>query len=307
MTEEIKFRQTAEGQARSVLSNHQASTASARNGAEKNERRPMVSWAALLDEAVKQPGFIHEAYSRFHNYSLGNQLLVLYQCFERALPLGPLASYRKWKELGRHVKKGEKALTLCMPLTCKRTKTVQRDDGTEREEQFTYTHFTLKNHWFVLSQTEGAEFQPLPIPEWGEQKALQTLSIKRIPFEDLDGNTQGYARRGGKIAINPLAALPHKTLFHELAHCLLHCQETDMTDTNQTPRDVAEVEAEAVALLCCESLNLPGAEFSRGYIQSWGNGKAISERSAQRVFHAANRILRAGQEIAGSSQENAVK
>lgn len=57
---------------------------------------------------------------------------------------------------------------------------------------------------------------------------------------------------------------------------------------------MAEVEAEAVALLCCESLGLPGAEFSRGYIQSWGKGQAISERSARRIFHAANQILKAG-------------
>jgi N-terminal domain of anti-restriction factor ArdC len=68
----------------------------------------MVSWAALLDEAVRKPGYIHEAYSRFHSYSLGNQLLALYQCVERGLQPAPLASYRKWKELGRHVKKGEK-------------------------------------------------------------------------------------------------------------------------------------------------------------------------------------------------------
>jgi hypothetical protein len=26
----------------------------------------MVSWAALLQEAVTKPGYIHEAYSRFH-------------------------------------------------------------------------------------------------------------------------------------------------------------------------------------------------------------------------------------------------
>jgi hypothetical protein len=28
----------------------------------------MVSWAALLDEAVKKPGFIYEAYSPFHTH-----------------------------------------------------------------------------------------------------------------------------------------------------------------------------------------------------------------------------------------------
>ena len=103
------------------------------------ERKPMVSWAALLDEAVRKPGFIHQAYSRFHNYSLGNQLLALFQCFARGIQPGPLATFPKWKELGRCVKKGEKALTLCMPLTCKRTKTVKKDDGTNQEEEFSFT------------------------------------------------------------------------------------------------------------------------------------------------------------------------
>jgi antirestriction protein ArdC len=110
------------------------------------KRKPLVSWAALLDEAVKKPGFIHEAYNRFHNYSLGNQLLALFQCFERGIRPGPLATFPKWKELGRYVKRGEKALTVCIPLTCKRTKTVKKDDGTDQEEEFSFSHFTYKAH-----------------------------------------------------------------------------------------------------------------------------------------------------------------
>ena len=109
-------------------------------------------------------------------------------------------------------------------------------------------------------------------------------------FRTWNGNTQGYAKRGGKIAVSPIAALPHKALFHEIAHSLLHCAEGDLSDTENTPHDPAardEVEAEAVALLCCESLGLSGAEFSRGYIQAFlktgGQGQAISERSAQRI------------------------
>jgi antirestriction protein ArdC len=297
VTEEIKIQPTAEEPTVVVPSIPQGDTGSSRYGAEREGRtdnKPMVSWAALLDEAVSKPGFIHQAYSRFHAYSLGNQLLALFQCFERGLQPGPLASFLKWKQLGRHVNKGEKAITLCMPFTCKRTRSVRKDDGTNQEEQFAFTHFIWKQRWFVLSQTEGAECQAPPIPEWNEQKALAALHIERIPFEDLDGNTQGYARRGGKIAINPLAALPFKTFMHELAHSILHCNDKDMADTEQTPRTVAEVEAEAVALLCCESLALPGAEFSRGYIQSWSHGQPISERSAQRIFHAADRILKAG-------------
>ncbi len=295
MIEEIKTRQSAEETTSAVDSGQRAITGSARYGAERNERKPMVSWAALLEEAVRKPGFIHEAYRRFHNYSLGNQLLALFQCFERGIQPGPLASFLKWKELGRHVKKGEKALMLCMPFTCTRTRTVKKDDGTEQDQEFSFTHFTYKNRWWVLAQTEGADFQPPAIAEWNEQKALETLNIQRTEFQDLDGNAQGYARRGRKIAISPIAALPHKTLFHELAHVVLgHCDEEDLSDTETTPRKTREVEAEAVALLCCESLSLPGAEFSRGYIQTWAKGEPINERSAQRIFHAADRILKAG-------------
>ena len=68
----------------------------------------------------------------------------------------------------------------------------------------------------------------------------------------------------------------------------------DLSDSERTPRDIREMEAEAVSLLCCESLGLPGAEYSRGYIQSWGQGQTFTERSAQRIFHAADQILRAG-------------
>jgi antirestriction protein ArdC len=265
------------------------------DGPTSTERKPMVSWAALLDEAVKKPGFIHDAYSRFHNYSLGNQLLALFQCMVRGIQPGPLATFPKWKELGRHGKKGEKALTLCMPLTGKRTKTVKKDDGTDQEEEFSFTHFTYKAHWFVLAQTEGTEYQPPTIPEWNEERALAVLDIQRIPFEDLDGNTQGYAKHGRKITVSRIAALPVKTLFHELGHVVLgHTEEGDLSDTERTPRDIREMEAEAVSLLCCDSLGLPGAEYSRGYIQSWGQGQTFTERSAQRIFRAADQILRAG-------------
>jgi antirestriction protein ArdC len=291
MIEEINIEQTSQRQTVATSANAQEHGTAQMSA----DRKPMLSWTALLDEAVKKPGFIHEAYSRFHNYSLGNQLLALFQCVMRGIQPGPLATFPKWKELGRHVKNGEKALTLCMPMACKRTKTVKKEDGTDQEEEFSFTHFTYKAHWFVLSQTEGAAYHTPVVPEWNEGRALAALDIQRVPFEDLDGNTQGYARRGRKIAASPIAALPLKTLFHEIGHVMLgHTDEGDLLDTDRTPRDIREMEAEAVALLCSESLGLPGAEYSRGYIQSWGQGKTFTERSAQRIFHAADQILRAG-------------
>jgi antirestriction protein ArdC len=208
-----------------------------------------------------------KAYSAFWNYSVGNQILALIQCQLRGIQPGPINTFPKWQTLGRAVKRGEKALTLCMPLTRKRRNDESRDSDAPSEDQ-TYTTFVHKARWFVVSQTIGNELGPITIPEWDAERALQTLCIERITFDKTDGNCQGFAR-GSQIAINPVAQLPHKTLFHEMAHVLLHTSEGDFTDTEQTPRNLREVEAESVALLCCEALNLEGADYARGYIQHW--------------------------------------
>ena len=55
--------------------------------------------------------------------------------------------------------------------------------------------------------------------------------------------------------------MSHKTPFHELAHVLLgHTTEGEQNDGEFTPRSLRECEAEAVALLCCAALDLPGVE-----------------------------------------------
>src|SRR5215831_14398437 len=85
------------------------------------ERQEEIQFCQLLDEAVTKPGTLMRAYSLFWTYSLGNQILALIQANRRGIGLGPIASFNRWKELGRHVKRGEKAIELCMPVTCKRT------------------------------------------------------------------------------------------------------------------------------------------------------------------------------------------
>jgi hypothetical protein len=81
---------------------------------------------------------------------------------------------------------------------------------------------------------------------------------------------------------------------------IVHCAKGAVTDTELTPRNLREVEAEAVALLCCESLGLEGADYCRGYIQNYFNqgvgfdANAIPEKSAQKIFRAADQIIRAG-------------
>lgn len=268
---------------------------------EQQAANAIPKWSALLIEAVNKPGLIMEAYSAFHHYSIGNQILALVQCQMRGLQPGPINTFPKWKDLGRFVKRGERALTLCMPITL-------RDRDNDSDEERTFTSFIYKARWFVLSQTDGRELEPITVPEWDSERAVETLGIERVPFDHTDGNCQGFARTR-QIAINPLAQLPHKTLFHELAHVVLgHTADSDLSDTETTPRSLCEVEAEAVALLCCESLGLEGADYCRGYIQNWlqrgvdCNSEAIPEKSAQKILRAADQILRAGRLIQTSTE-----
>jgi len=248
-----------------------------------------ASFADLLRSAVSDPGTISAAYAQFHNYSLGNQLLAWGQCHARGLQPGPMATFPKWKELGRNVRRGEKAITLCQPVTVKRPADADDESGV-------FTRFIHKPHWFVLAQTDGADIAPVPIPSWDAARALSVLDVIEVSFDAANGNVLGFARERS-IAINPVNPMPHKTRFHELAHVLLgHTGEGPLNDGDVTPRDLRECEAEAVALLCLAALDLPGIEQCRGYVQHWwGHGNPIPERSAQRILKVADQILRAGQ------------
>lgn len=168
------------------------------------------SFADLLTQAVTEPGIISAAYSQFHNYSLGNQILAWSQCMHRGLQPGPLAMYPRWKELGRQVRRGEKALVLCMPVTIKRKP--EQADNAEQSEVF--TRFVYRPNWFALAQTDGQPLAEQPIPAWDRDRALAALNVAEVPFDGLDGNTLGFARER-LIAVNPINPLPHKTTFHE--------------------------------------------------------------------------------------------
>jgi antirestriction protein ArdC len=240
-----------------------------------------------------------EAYTAFHNYSFGNALPALGQCIRRNLQLGPLNTYHGWLERKRQVREGEKGITLCMPMPFKRT---VETDGVQEEtaEPQTCYAFRFRAYGFVLAQTEGEDTPVPPIPGFDIDTALCSLNITRTPFEEMNGNIQGFAH-GRKIAVNPVAALPHKTTLHELAHVVLgHTTSEKLVDSEQTARHIREVEAESVALICCETLSLDGAEYARGYIQHWlKTEKEIPNQSAARIFAAATSILKAGAPAAG--------
>ena len=257
----------------------------------------------ILVDAVSKPGIISKAYRQFWNYSTGNQLLALIECAVRGIEPGPINTFVKWKELGRHVKKGEHGIKLCMPVMVKRKANELDQSERNKARSNSRNSSTAPPNWFVLSPAPMViPTSREELPEW-DRRSLQLAasSISRIPFDHPNGNVQGFARERS-VSVSPIAFLAYRTLFHELAHVLLgHTTVEALTDDEQTPRNIREVEAECVALICAESLGLEGAEYSRGYIQHWLGSGTIPERSAQRVFRAADEILKAGRPSVASS------
>ena len=70
-----------------------------------------------------------KAMGRFHNYSLGNAILIGFQRPDATR----VAGFRTWQRLGRHVKKNEKGIAIMAPIVWRR-KVMHTNDEEERQE-----------------------------------------------------------------------------------------------------------------------------------------------------------------------------
>ena len=69
--------------------------------------------------------------SRFHDYSIGNLMLIMLQMPEATR----VAGFATWKDLGRYVKKGEKGIAILAPCLPSRKAKVVEPEGEEAEER----------------------------------------------------------------------------------------------------------------------------------------------------------------------------
>jgi antirestriction protein ArdC len=267
-----------------------------------------IDWMATFVEAVNAPGSLGNTYCRFYNYSFLNQIRLLMQGVNE-----PVATYRRWSELGYQVQKGSKAKVVLAPLIInKRDETGKPvvDPKTGKAKQV-LVGFRESRTVFGFSDTDGEELPEYVVPAWDSKLALKSLGVQRKRFSHTDGNTQGYSQevKGEKqLAINPAAKYPVKTLMHELAHLVLgHCKElAENPAEGQKHRGVKEFEAESVAYLVAKELELVEWDDSesRAYIQDWlahdghdpegSNGPVFDDKNIGRIFAAANKILVAG-------------
>jgi hypothetical protein len=241
-----------------------------------------ISSKNLLESIFNNPSKRREEYRFFRNYSIGNQVLAGMQLEK----VEPINTYKGWQEAGRQVKKGAKAISLRMPISKKETET--------EEASFFYI---LRNNWFPLSMTEGEEYAQPVIDNFNEKILLKNLGIEKIEFNQINGLCLGFAKPNKKqVAISPIAQNYHSILFHEVAHCILHCDEEKMVDGQVLEKDLKEFEAEATAYVVSASLGLDGLEYNRDYIKNWILKDEIKPANISRVFSASKKILDSSQQ-----------
>lgn len=208
--------------------------------------------------------------SKFYNYSYYNQLLILKQ-YPKATKV---AGYKTWKQLGRNVIKGKKAIKILAPFKRK----IEKDEETKL-----ITYFYPVNV-FDIKQTEGKPLHNIDISIKGEDKQelfnklLEFCKERQIEvkFKELKQDLYGYST-GGSIVISKKESINMQTstLIHEIAHELLHKE-------SKLSKQQKEIQAEATAYVVSKHFGLETKSFNylalydANYKRIMENLKAVS-------------------------------
>ncbi len=243
-----------------------------------------LDWGKLIETALEMPGNVGNVYSRFYEYSFLNQCYLMMQGVYE-----PVATYKRWQSLGRQVIKGSKAKEIIRPIIIEK-----KDEAGEVTAKT--LRFKPVRALFGYSETYGEELPPVQPAHWDLSLALENLDIKQVPFDMLDGNTQGFST-GREFAVNPMAVSPLKTTLHELGHITIGHTAPDKMAEYQKHRGVSEFQAEGTAFLVGNELQVLSEQQkseSRGYVQGWLQGDRPSDSAIREVFSATEKILKAG-------------
>ena len=272
--------------------------------AEKQSSRDRLKEiTASIEDGIKEL-FQSESYaqylqtmSRFHHYSVNNQVLIHMQKPDATL----VAGFNKWKnQFGRNVIKGEHGIKIIAPTPFKKkieqekldpdTQLPMLDaDGKIITEEKTiqipmYKPVTV----FDVSQTEGKPLPQLAHDLSGNvanydvfMEALRRSSPVPISIEVMGGGMDGYfdlehqdiAIRKGMSEVQTVSAV-----IHEMAHALLHNRAKDTEEkTPELSRSTEEVQAESISYAVCAYYGIATGDNSFGYIASWSKDKTLPE------------------------------
>jgi len=257
--------------------------------------------AQLTDQAAAshEMGEFLRFLGRFHRYSALNAVLIRTQ-----KPTATwVAGFTAWNRLGRWPRSGT-GIKIFAP-THRRVGTRLDEEGEEHPiHQLCGFHLTTV---FDVSDTEGEELPPVA-SYWVEESdegaglyaALEHVAemMGIVVSEEHLGLTGGVSY-GGRVEINADNATLARTssLSHEIAHELLHQDET----SQEVDRRTKELEAEAVAFVVCSHFGYQVK--APQYIALWqGDSEAIMAR-LESIRRAASRIILEVEHYASEDKE----
>lgn len=232
------------------------------------------------------------AMARFHQYSFGNILAIA-----RQRPSAKrVAGFQTWKEMGRHVRKGEKGIQIFAPMIARRRASDKDAKDSETTVRPVLIGFRPVYVW-DQSQTDGSDLPEFSHSISGEvgahrDRLMDFLSQQNIALEysEMIAPALGVSY-GGRIAMLPgqSPAEEFTTLVHEAAHELLHRSERRMNTT----KTVRETEAEAVAFVVGKALGLEMGTAASDYIQLYDGNASLIAESLEFIQRTSSMILAA--------------
>ncbi len=228
-----------------------------------------------------------EIQARFHRYSWHNSLLIMSQRPDAT----QVAGFKAWEKLSRHVNKGEKGIMIFAPRSFH--KEVERSNG---ETDTIDGIYFRPVYVFDVSQTDGQELPTVDVPTIQARadsllSDLCNVSTHRgisVDFRKIDSGAFGISKGGSvEISNEHPTGQQAKTLAHELAHEALHKENRP----DGLTRNLAGLEAEAVAYVVCTHFGLDVEVIASRYIAIWdGDSKALRE-SLDRIATTARALI----------------
>jgi len=233
--------------------------------------------------------------SKFHDYSIGNQILIMLQKPDAAR----VAGFSTWKDLGRWVKKGAKGIAILAPVMPPKQKPEKREQEeieTETETEPRPVFFKVV-YVFDVSQTEGKPLPEFEVPvltgEVNEGLFTDLLAHMKqrgvgIDFDSkphMDPGIKGFYSQAG-IWVRPEEprAQQLKTLLHEIAHYYSE-------GVFHIPRQDAETIAESAAFVVGAHFGFDTGVRSFPYVALWAKDKKVLENNLGAIRRVAGTIL----------------
>ena len=246
----------------------------------------------LVDEILTNPDGL-KAISKsktaaligFHQYSFNNLVLASYELYERTENFVELlAPFKKWADVNRHVKKGEKALRIIAPI--------QKKVGEDDEGNPEYVTWFKSVPVFDVSQTDG---EPL-VKSFAKSEfdySLEEITSRsniKVNFTE-EELRRGYTD-GKEIWISDKVPNDRQicTYFHELAHIHLHFKDEEPIE-----RETKELEAEAVSFIVSNFIGVHD-KSSPAYILDWTE-QYDNDKRTELLKGKGSNVLKTAQKI----------